>query len=118
MNVVGVMPFPLGVVLGTQPITLCVYEIKNISNSDYKKKKPPHLRKSMEVFTRLEFSHVNKTEGGLSATLLGDQTVVRDSVELVPSELVEKMPAEYDTDIDVDILLMDDETSLTTSNLS
>jgi hypothetical protein len=67
MNVIGVAPFPLGLVLGTQPITLCVYEIKGISNAEYKKTKPPHLRQSLEVFTQLEFSHISKTEGGLSA---------------------------------------------------
>lgn len=116
MNVVGVMPFPLGVVLGTQPITLCVYEIKNISNADYKKQKPPHLRKSMEVFTRLEFSHLHKTEGGLSATLLGDQPIAQDSV--APSEIARKIRSECDTDIETDIIVLDDETASTTSNLS
>lgn len=76
MNVIGVNPFPLGLVLGTQPITLCVYEVKGVTNSEYKKKKPPHLRKSLNVFTRLEFSHIDKTEGGVSAQLFGKQDVV------------------------------------------
>ena len=90
MNVIGVNPFPLGLVLGTQPITLCVYEVKGVANSDYKKKKPPHLRKSLTVFTRLEFSHIDKTEGGVSAKLYGKEEVVPDaSVEPFVSPLAE-----------------------------
>ena len=90
MNVVGVSPFPLGLVLGTQPITLCVYEVTGVSNADYKKTRPPHLRKRLNVFTRLEFSHVDKTEGGLSTKLYGNHAVAEDPIdENVPNPLLD-----------------------------
>lgn len=67
----GVRPFGLGVVTGTQPIYLSVYEVKNISNEEYRKKKPPHNRSDLAVYTRLEFSNHIRTEGGLASKVLG-----------------------------------------------
>jgi len=79
MNVVGVRPFSLGTVTGTQPIYLSVYEVKNISNVDYKKKKPNHFRKDLAVYTRLEFSNHIKTTGALSDQILGEHSLETDS---------------------------------------
>jgi hypothetical protein len=66
MNVPGVRPFSLSVVTGQQPIYLSVYELSDISNEDYKKKKPPHRRCDLKVYTRLEFSHYDMTDGSLN----------------------------------------------------
>jgi len=66
MNVPGVRPFSLSAVTGKQPIYLSVYEISDISPQDYRKKKPPHNRTSLKVYTRLEFTHHDMTEGGIS----------------------------------------------------
>jgi len=119
MNVVGVRAFPLGLVLGTQPISLSVYEMKNISNLDHKKKRPPHLRNSLEVYTRLEFSHSSKTEGGLSETCAGKHVVVPDACsELQLSELLEKRQSQYETDLDVDGMVIEDETSTTAASIT
>lgn len=79
MNVVGVRPFSLGIVTGTQPIYLSVYEVKNISNSEYKKKKPPHTRKDLSIYTRLEFSNQFKTTGGMANKILGEHSLETDS---------------------------------------
>jgi len=81
MNVPGLRAFPLSVVTGSQPIYLCVYEIKGIVNEEYKKKKPLHLRKDIDVFCRLEMSHINKTEDAISHKLMSgeeSQTVSDD----------------------------------------
>jgi Protein of unknown function (DUF1769) len=66
MNVPGVRPFSLSVVTGQQPIYLSVYELKNISPEEYRKRKPPHRRCDIQVYTRLEFSHHQMTEGSLN----------------------------------------------------
>lgn len=65
LNVPGVRPFSLSVVTGKQPIYLSVYELQDISPSEYKKKKPPHNRSSLAVYSRMEFSNRHKTEGGM-----------------------------------------------------
>ena len=75
MNVVGVRPFSLSTVTGKHPIYLSVYEVKNISNEEYKKNRPPHCRKDLAVYTRLEFSNKQRTCGGLSDTVLGEHSV-------------------------------------------
>jgi hypothetical protein len=64
LNVPGMSPFSLTRVTGKQPIYLSVYEIDNISPADYRKRRPAHLRKHLHVYTRLEFSHAEKTVGG------------------------------------------------------
>jgi len=79
MNVVGVRPFNLGIVTGTQPICLSVYEVKNISNAEYKKKRPPHYRKDLDVYARLEFSNQAKTNGGLADEVLARHSLETDS---------------------------------------
>lgn len=83
----GVRPFSLCAVTGKQPIYLSVYEVKNISNDDYKKQKPPHYRKDLDVYTRLEFSNRKKTEGGLAEEILGKESVMDDT----ESELTESV---------------------------
>lgn len=71
LNVPGVRPFSLGNVTGSQPIYLSVYEINNMSADEYKKRRPNvyHYRKDLLVYTRLEFSNFEKTEGGLVSKL-------------------------------------------------
>lgn len=71
LNVPGVSPFSLSRVTGTQPIYLCVYELPNISPEEYRKKRPPHTRKELSVYTRFEFSNDEKTVGGYAETMLG-----------------------------------------------
>lgn len=71
LNVPGVSPFSLSRVTGTQPIYLSVYEISNCSAQEYRRKRPPHARKDLKVYTRLEFSNVNETRGGLAERLYG-----------------------------------------------
>ena len=70
INVPGVRPFGLGTVTGVQPIYLSVYEVQNISNEDYVKKKPPHERADLAIYTRLEFSNSVRTEGGYANKIL------------------------------------------------
>jgi hypothetical protein len=65
-NVPGVSPFSLCRVTGKQPIYLSVYEITSCTSADYKKKRPPHYQKDLKVYTRLEFSHEEKTTGGIA----------------------------------------------------
>ncbi|CAB9516678.1 expressed unknown protein [Seminavis robusta] len=69
LNVPGVRPFALGAVTGKQPIYLSVYELPAYTPQEYKKKKPAHYRKDLRVYTRLEFSNFEKTEGGLAENL-------------------------------------------------
>lgn len=71
MNVPGMSPFGLSRVTGEQPIYLSVYEISNVSNAEYKKKRPPHVRKHLHVYTRLEFSNDEHTTGGLAEKHMG-----------------------------------------------
>jgi len=71
MNVPGCRPFSLGAVTGKQPIYLSVYELSNISPQEYKKKKPPHTRKDLRVYTRLEFANHEHTEGGIAPRFQG-----------------------------------------------
>jgi hypothetical protein len=69
MNVPGVRPFSLGVVTGRQPIFLSVYELADISPQEYKKKKPPHRRCDIKIYTRLELAHCEMTEGSINPRL-------------------------------------------------
>ncbi|KAG7346633.1 hypothetical protein IV203_005702 [Nitzschia inconspicua] len=66
MNVPGVRPFSLSIVTGRQPIYLSVYELKDMTPEEYRKKKPPHRRCDIQVYTRLQFSHFQMTEGSLN----------------------------------------------------
>ena len=66
MNVPGVRPFSLSIVTGQQPIYLSVYELGNISPQEYKRRKPPHNRCDLRVYTRLEFTNRGMTVGGLA----------------------------------------------------
>lgn len=116
VNVAGVRPFPLGSVLGTQPIYLCVYEIKDIANEDYKKERPAHSRKRLSVYSRMEFSHIEKTSGGMSEQL-GNHVVVEDD-NLRSSYLFEKRQSQYEHDPDVDNLTLGEEISLASSSFS
>lgn len=66
INVPGVSPFSLSRVTGTQPIYLSVYEIRDVSPTDYRKRKPPHTQSDLQIFTRLEFTNSETTRGGLA----------------------------------------------------
>ena len=66
MNVPGCRPFSLTSVTGEQPIYLSVYELKDISPQEYKKKKKAHQRRDLNVYTRLEFSHCERTVNALA----------------------------------------------------
>eukprot|EP00542_Grammatophora_oceanica_P020442 CAMPEP_0194038504 /NCGR_PEP_ID=MMETSP0009_2-20130614/10738_1 /TAXON_ID=210454 /ORGANISM="Grammatophora oceanica, Strain CCMP 410" /LENGTH=416 /DNA_ID=CAMNT_0038681023 /DNA_START=162 /DNA_END=1412 /DNA_ORIENTATION=+ len=79
MNVAGVRPFSMGIVTGTQPIYLSVYEVKGISNEDYKRTQPPHFESSKNVFTRLEFAHLHKTVGGYAQKLMDAREVALET---------------------------------------
>jgi hypothetical protein len=108
MNVPGVPPFSLGVVTGQQPIYLSVYELKGISPEEYRKKKPPHRRCDVQVYTRLEFSHYHMTHGSLNPRLqkiviLDESNGDTDSEVETESVLTDgndskKMAAEYQAD--------------------
>ena len=71
LNVPGMSPFSLSRVTGKQPIYLSVYEIDNVSPAEYRRKRPPHLRQHLHVYTRLEFSNEEKTVGGLAERVVG-----------------------------------------------
>jgi len=71
LNVPGVSPFSFCRVTGKQPIYLSVYELPNITPANYRKQRPAHLRKELSIYTRLEFSNDDKTEGGMAASILG-----------------------------------------------
>ena len=89
MNVPGIRPFPLSTITGTQAIYLAVYEIKDITPEEYRQLKPPHLRKNLNVYSRLEMSHVHKTQGAKSDDLLSqtEHYLVPDE-EVLPSALI------------------------------
>jgi hypothetical protein len=86
MNVVGVRPFSLGAVTGQQPIFLSVYELKNVSPEEYRKRKPPHRRCDLNVYTRLEFSHHSMTNVSLNPRLQKLETAPDDSLGDTDSE--------------------------------
>jgi hypothetical protein len=71
LNVPGVAPFSLCRVTGTQPIYLSVYEITSCPAQDYKKKRPPHKRRDLKVYARLEFTNDTATRGGMAERVLG-----------------------------------------------
>jgi hypothetical protein len=75
INVPGVSPFVLSRVTGTQPIYLSVYEITCVNAVDYKKQRPPHYRKDVQVFTRLEFTNEQHATGGYAELVLGRRGV-------------------------------------------
>jgi Protein of unknown function (DUF1769) len=84
INVPGVSPFLLSRVTGTQPIYLSVYEISNISNSDYRRLRPPHYRKDLQVYANFEFSNREKTKGGLAETVVGPPQPPMSSDQSLP----------------------------------
>ena len=87
LNVPGVRPFSLSVVTGHQPIYLSVYEITCVSPQEYKKKKPPHNRSDLKVYTRLEFSNREATVGGLATRFQGKYEANDDSLVDTDSEM-------------------------------
>jgi hypothetical protein len=89
LNVPGVRPFSLSTVTGQQPIYLSVYELQNITPRDYKKKKPPHNRQDLKVYTRIEFTHREMTHGGLAPRFQDKCTreATEDSIEETDSEM-------------------------------
>ena len=67
INLIGIRPFSLCSIVQKQPIYLTVYELASCTPQEYKKKRPPHHRQDMCVYTRLELSNSDdKTEGGLA----------------------------------------------------
>jgi len=68
MNIPGgaIRPFSLGIVTARQPIYLSVYELPGITPQEYKKKRPPHNRSDLKVFTKLEFANADHTDGGIA----------------------------------------------------
>ena len=94
LNVPGVRPFSLSVVTGRQPIYLSVYEITNISPQDYRKKKPPHNRCDLKVYTRLEFTNREVTVGGLAPRFHGKYAV--DTYDESLAETDSEMGSESD----------------------
>jgi hypothetical protein len=89
LNVPGVRPFSLSTVTGQQPIYLSVYELQNITPRDYRKKKPPHNRQDLKVYTRIEFTHREMTHGGLAPRFQDKYTGVApdDSLAETDSEM-------------------------------
>jgi hypothetical protein len=89
LNVPGVRPFSLSIVGGQQPIYLSVYELSNVSPTEYRKKKPPHNRCDLQIYTRLEFTHREMTVGGLSPRFQEKYTgeISDDSLGETDSEL-------------------------------
>lgn len=69
MNVPGVSPFLMSRVTGQQPIYLCVYEVA-CSPAEYRKNRPGHLRKNLNISSRMEFSNSDHTIGGLVEKIL------------------------------------------------
>jgi Protein of unknown function (DUF1769) len=87
-NVPGVSPFALSRVTGAQPIYLCVYEITNLSSDEYKKlakarHATPHKQKDLKIYSRLEFSNLEKTAGGYAETVLG-RRIINSSDHSIP----------------------------------
>ncbi|GAX13584.1 hypothetical protein FisN_3Lh154 [Fistulifera solaris] len=76
LNVPGMAPFSLCRVTGQQPIYLSVYEVTGTTPAEYRKKRPPHYRKNLNVYTRLEFSNQDHTSGGLAETVLRRSKVI------------------------------------------
>lgn len=96
----GVRPFGLGVITGTQPIYLSVYEVKNISNEEYQKTKPPHYRCDLAVYTRLEFSNHVRTEGGLANKVLGSLYTNLETETEIIDERVSGDASDADVSVD------------------
>lgn len=94
-NVPGVSPFLLSRVTGAQPIYLCVYEISSCEASEYKKKRPPHNQNDLLVYSRLEFSNMDKTHGGYAETVLGRRKLPVNSEHSVPD--TDSVGSEIDT---------------------
>lgn len=67
INLIGIRPFSLCSIVQKQPIYLTVYELAGYTTQEYRKKRPPHYRKDVCIYTRLELSNSDdKTEGGLA----------------------------------------------------
>jgi len=60
-----VKSFSLNQLTAKQPIYFSIYEYSNMTNEEYKKQKPKHFRKHLNVLTRLELSNLEQTDGGL-----------------------------------------------------
>jgi hypothetical protein len=84
LNVPGVSPFSFCRVTGKQPIYLSVYELPNITPAEYKKQRPPHSRKELCVYTRLEFSNEERTSGGMAEAILGKHARTDMSLHSMP----------------------------------
>ena len=80
MNVPGCRPFSLNVVAASQPIYLSVYELTDCTAQEYKKKRPPHLRQNLSVYTRLEFAHQQNTTPGMAPRFQG--VVQKDETDM------------------------------------
>ena len=78
LNVPGVRPFSLSIAAGRQPIYLSVYELKNISPAEYRKKRPPHNQCDIDIYTRLEFTHREMTDGGLNPRFRGNHSAEKN----------------------------------------
>lgn len=89
MNVPGCRPFSLTIVTGKQPIYLSVYELSGITPQEYKRKKPPHNRRNLRVYSRLEFANAEHTEGGIAPRLQGKYSAgtYEESIGETASEL-------------------------------
>jgi hypothetical protein len=90
MNVPGCRPFSLCAVTAKQPVYLSVYELPNVTPQDYKKKKPAHNRKDICVYTRLEFTNHEFTEGGISPRF-------REKYD--PAQYVESIAGETESEV-------------------
>lgn len=96
INVPGCRPFSLCAALGEQPVYLSVYELSDISAQDYKKKKPPHVRKDLRVYTRLEFTNHEFTVGGIAPRFQSDKFVQGKYDESLAGETDSEMGSESD----------------------
>jgi hypothetical protein len=102
INVPGCRPFSLCAALGKQPVYLSVYEVSNISAQDYKKKKPPHSRKALRVYTRLEFTNHEFTEGGIAPRFQSDKYGQGQYEESIAGETESERGSESDgTELDL-----------------
>lgn len=73
MNIPGCRPFPLTNVTGSLPLYLCVYELKNITPQEYRRKKPPHNQNDLRHYARMEFAHRDATRGGIAPRFQGER---------------------------------------------
>lgn len=95
MNVPGMSPFSLSRVTGQQPIYLSVYEIDDISPAEYRRRRPGHVRQALRVYTRLEFSNIEKTVGGLAEQILGRTKLTSSGDASLPD--TESLDSDFET---------------------